>query len=90
MKSSPQGRPSGGWSDRTHAKHDVIKTADWVLDLGPGGGVKVSATGEGRAVLFHWLACSEVNSVERGWLNLHRVRHGYLPVLNTLDSPVSY
>lgn len=36
----PQGGQSGGLSDRAHAKHDVIKTADWVIDLGPEGGVK--------------------------------------------------
>lgn len=36
----PQGEQSGGLFDRAHAKHDVIKTADWILDLGPEGGVK--------------------------------------------------
>ncbi|RHW18138.1 hypothetical protein D1610_06540 [Sphingomonas gilva] len=36
----PQAEQSGGLFDRTHAKRDVIKTADWVLDLGPEGGVK--------------------------------------------------
>ena len=36
----PQGEQSGGLFDRAYAKHDVIKTADWVLDLGPEGGVK--------------------------------------------------
>ncbi len=36
----PQGEQSGGLFDRAHAKHDVIKTADWVIDLGPEGGVK--------------------------------------------------
>jgi len=51
---------------------------------------KVSPTQEGRAVCFHWLECREINSVERGWLNMHRVQHGRLPLLNTLDSPVSF
>lgn len=51
---------------------------------------KVSPTAEGRAVCFHWLECIEINSVERGWLNMHRVQHGRLPILNTLDSPVTY
>ncbi len=36
----PKAEQSGGLFDRAHAKHDVIKTADWVLDLGPEGGVK--------------------------------------------------
>jgi hypothetical protein len=36
----PQGGQSGGLSDRAHAKHEVIKTADWIIDLGPEGGVK--------------------------------------------------
>lgn len=30
----------GGLFGRAHAQHDVIKTADWMLDLGPEGGVK--------------------------------------------------
>ena len=38
--SCPKGEQSGGLFDRAHAKHDVIKTADWVLGLGPEGGVK--------------------------------------------------
>lgn len=36
----PQDEQSGGLFDRAHAQHDVIKTADWILDLGPEGGVK--------------------------------------------------
>ena len=36
----PEAEQSGGLFDRAYAKHDVIKTADWVLDLGPEGGVK--------------------------------------------------
>ena len=36
----PKAEQSGGLFDRAYAKHDVIKTADWVLDLGPEGGVK--------------------------------------------------
>ena len=51
---------------------------------------KVSPTSEGRAVCFYWFECADLNSVERGWLNMHRVQHGSLPVLNTSDSPVSY
>lgn len=36
----PKAEQSGGLFDRAHAKRDVIKTADWILDLGPEGGVK--------------------------------------------------
>jgi excinuclease ABC subunit A len=36
----PQVEQSGGLFDRARAQHDVIKTADWVLDLRPEGGVK--------------------------------------------------
>ncbi|MEA3541063.1 MAG: hypothetical protein U9R77_02940 [Pseudomonadota bacterium] len=39
-KSCPQGGQSGGLSDRAYAKRDVIKTADWIIDMGPEGGVK--------------------------------------------------
>jgi len=52
--------------------------------------MKVAPTAEGRAVLFQWLECRDINAVERGWLNMHRVRHGRLPILNSIDSPVSY
>lgn len=38
--SCPKGEQSGRLFDRAHAKHDVIKTADWVIDLCPEGGVK--------------------------------------------------
>lgn len=51
---------------------------------------KIAETPEGRAVCFHWLECVEINSVERGWLNAHRVQHGRLPILNELNSPVSF
>lgn len=29
----PQGGQCGALPDRAHAQHDVIKTADWILDL---------------------------------------------------------
>ena len=32
------GRPGDGLIEHMR-QHDVIKTADWVIDLGPGGGV---------------------------------------------------
>ncbi|MDF7776945.1 hypothetical protein P1X14_16935 [Sphingomonas sp. AOB5] len=45
---------SGGLFDRAHAKRDVIKTADWILALGPEGGVKggeIVAEGTPEAVV---------------------------------------
>jgi excinuclease ABC subunit A len=50
----PQGEQRGALFDRAHAKHDVIKTADWVIDLGPEGGVKggeIVAVGTPEAVV---------------------------------------
>lgn len=50
---------------------------------------KVSPTEEGRAAIFHWLETTDLEPVERGWLNAHQVMEGRLPVLNALNSPVS-
>lgn len=44
---------------------------------------------EGRAVLFHWTETSDLNKVERTWLNAHLVNEGNLPGLNKIYSPVS-
>ena len=38
----PKGEQSGELFDRAHAKHDVIKTADWLIGLGPEGGETVA------------------------------------------------
>ena len=43
----------------------------------------------GRAVLFHWLECDEINKVERTWLEAHVRHEGVLPPLNRANSPVS-
>lgn len=51
---------------------------------------KVAPTPEGRAALFHWIPTSALEATERGWLNAHRVKEGKLPILNKLDSPVSF
>jgi predicted GIY-YIG superfamily endonuclease len=43
----------------------------------------------GRAVLFHWLSCEEINKVERTWLETHIRHEGVLPPLNRANSPVA-
>lgn len=50
---------------------------------------KVKPTAEGRAALFQWRETDELEQLERGWLNAHRVKDGKLPILNKHDSPVS-
>lgn len=52
--------------------------------------VKIAPTPEGRAALFYWRLTSDIDALERGWLNAHRVVEGRLPYLNTNDSPVYY
>jgi predicted GIY-YIG superfamily endonuclease len=52
--------------------------------------VKTAPTPEGRSALFYWRVASDIDALERGWLNAHRVAEGKLPYLNTNDSPVSY
>jgi hypothetical protein len=49
-KSCPQGGQSGGLSDRAYAKRDVIKTADWIINMGPEGG-EVVAKGTSEKVV---------------------------------------
>jgi hypothetical protein len=43
----------------------------------------------GRAVLFFWIKCQEVNKIERTWLNIHIQHEGTLPKLNKIYSPTS-
>jgi hypothetical protein len=50
---------------------------------------KTSETKDGRAVLFFWLEHSEINKVERTWMNIHNIHEGRLPILNTIYSPTS-
>lgn len=50
---------------------------------------KVGETRLGRAVLFFWLECIDINKIERTWMNIHIQHEGTLPVLNTVYSPTS-
>lgn len=49
---------------------------------------KTEETKFGRATLFFWLETSDLNKVERSWMNVHIQREGKLPILNTSYSPV--
>jgi hypothetical protein len=50
---------------------------------------KTELTAKGRAVLVHWIESSDVNKIERTWMNIHLVTEGCLPILNTAYSPIS-
>ena len=50
---------------------------------------KTELTARGRAVLFHWVETTEINKVERTWLNIHLLNEGCLPLLNSIYSPTS-
>lgn len=52
---------------------------------------KTNETPLGRAVLFHWIEVdqSEIEKVERTWLNIHAQHEGKWPLLNKVYSPVS-
>lgn len=50
---------------------------------------KTELTAHGRAVLFHWTETTEINKVERTWLNIHLLNEGRLPILNSVYSPTS-
>lgn len=49
---------------------------------------KVGASALGRAFFFHWLESSEIELVERTWMNMHFVEHACLPPMNRAFSPV--
>jgi len=49
---------------------------------------KRAPTPQGRAVTFHWLLCSDLEKVERTWMNIHIEHEGRLPYLNGAYSPV--
>jgi GIY-YIG catalytic domain len=50
---------------------------------------KTGETKLGRAVLFHWIECSDTNKIERTWMNIHLHTEGTLPLLNKMYSPTS-
>jgi hypothetical protein len=50
---------------------------------------KVNVTSAGKAILFYWYECADINKVERTWLNTHIEHTGCMPVLNKVFSPVS-
>lgn len=50
---------------------------------------KTAETPLGRAILFHWIESTDLNTVERTWLNVHLQYEGTLPILNKIYSPVS-
>ena len=50
---------------------------------------KTQLTPLGRAVFFHWLETEDVNKIERTWMNIHLIKEGHLPILNSVYSPTS-
>jgi GIY-YIG catalytic domain len=51
--------------------------------------VKRRGTKLGRAIWFHWIESTNIQKIERTWMNIHIQQEGFLPVLNTVYSPVS-
>ena len=49
---------------------------------------KTAETPAGRGVWFYWVANSQLQKLERTWLNMHVAQHGALPLLNKVSSPV--
>ncbi|MGQ0553917.1 MAG: GIY-YIG nuclease family protein [Planctomycetota bacterium] len=50
---------------------------------------KTAVTAHGRAVFIHWTETTEINKVERTWLNIHLLNAGCFPILNSVYSPTS-
>jgi hypothetical protein len=48
---------------------------------------KRAATSIGRPIFFSWLLTSDLNRVERTWMNIHIQQEGELPPLNKTYSP---
>ena len=48
---------------------------------------KIGVTVEGRATKFFWIETTDINRVERTWLNVHVNSEGRYPVLNKVYSP---
>ncbi len=50
---------------------------------------KTGTSKNGRAVFFYWLKSSDINKIERTWLNIHIEHEGVLPILNSIFSPTA-
>lgn len=50
---------------------------------------KTRPTEFGRAAYFHWIISEDIESIERGWMNIHVANEGRLPILNKIYSPTS-
>ena len=50
---------------------------------------KIDPTHYGRATLFSWIACDDIERIERTWTNTHIQWEGCLPVLNSVYPAVS-
>jgi hypothetical protein len=50
---------------------------------------KTGPTSLGRAFFFHWVERTDLERVERTWMNTHTLHEGKLPELNGAYSPVS-
>jgi hypothetical protein len=51
--------------------------------------IKTAETKFGRAIWFHWIETSDIEKIERTWMNIHIQCEGSLPPLNRVYSPVS-
>ena len=50
---------------------------------------KTKETKFGRAIFFFWIESSDLNKIERTWMNIHTEQEGSLPILNNIYSPTS-
>ena len=50
---------------------------------------KVKMTPQGRATLFFWFECSDIERIERTWTNLYIQCEGRLPPMNSVYPSVS-
>jgi excinuclease UvrABC nuclease subunit len=53
--------------------------------------LKTNPTVKGKAVWFYFMKCrkTEINRLERTWINHYTAMLGHLPILNKINSPVS-
>ncbi|HEY2498937.1 MAG TPA: GIY-YIG nuclease family protein [Candidatus Angelobacter sp.] len=49
---------------------------------------KKQETPKGAVAFFRWVETTELNKVERTWMNIHTQHEGTLPELNKVYSPV--